>query len=766
MATRPVVKALASRGKTLTSLDIDREAFEKNQITSITKAINTVECPVKQKHVRVILIGTHQEQSAAFFRNIVRRIGLEENPIVCWKFCHVLHKVLRDGHRKAIIDSYQFRGKIVDLGKFWFPLREGYGRLIHAYCKLLICKIDFHARNQSFPGNLQVTDVELDKIGESDVNVFFQLTVEMFDYLDDILNLQSVIFGSFDMSRANSMTTAGQCRLAPLIPCIQDSSCLYDYCVKVLFKLHAVLPPTTLEGHRNRFLQIFKRLKQFYINSSHLQYFKNLIQVPTLPENPPNFLHQSDLRDYVSPVVRVRSDESPEGSEAGGTDTLVDLSIPRNSSTDASSEKLDTISIRSFPSEHSSANGFGSIIEEKNRMINKLMAGINELHMENQHRHAEYERALEKMRKHILDLEANRVEQDRLINTLNIEKESAMREVEELRAELERHKKGTDFETELAKVQQNYTIMKDAYAKMRGEHLELIRSKADLEKQMVSLKSQLEELKLEKEKRDAEACVQLPEIVENDDDVPADIGDQLKQELSEMETAIMQAAKRIEDLSAASKQKDTGIKLEVNEKILDSCTDLISAIMKLILDSKALQEEIISSGKDSTSSKDFYQRNYRWTEGLISAAKVVALAAKLLVDAADKVISGKTKFSELVAASNEIAAATAQLVVASRVKADRKSEKLTALSLSSKKVTECTGNVVATAKLCAEKVDSDTSNLDFSKMSLTQAKRLEFESQTRVIELKCDLEKELEKLASLRKQHYHLAGVSEGWEPQ
>lgn len=332
MATRPVVKALASRGKTLTSLDIDREAFEKNQITSITKAINNVECPVKQKHVRVILIGTHQEQSAAFFWNIVRRIGLEENPIVCWKFCHVLHKVLRDGHRKAIIDSYQFRGKIVDLGKFWFPLREGYGRLIHAYCKLLICKIDFHARNQSFPGNLQVTDAELDKIGESDVNVFFQLTVEMFDYLDDILNLQSIIFGSFDMSRANSMTTAGQCRLAPLIPCIQDSSCLYDYCVKVLFKLHAVLPPSTLEGHRNRFLQIFKRLKQFYINSSHLQYFKNLIQVPILPENPPNFLHQSDLRDYVSPVVRVRSDESPEGSEAGGTDTLVDLSIPRNSS--------------------------------------------------------------------------------------------------------------------------------------------------------------------------------------------------------------------------------------------------------------------------------------------------------------------------------------------------------------------------------------------------------------------------------------------------
>ena len=57
-----------------------------------------------------------------------------------------------------------------------------------------------------------------------------------------------------------------------------------------------------------------------------------------------------------------------------------------------------------------------------------------------------------------------------------MEKEASSRELDELRAELERHKKGTDAETELSKVQQNYQIMKEAYAKMRGEHLELIRS--------------------------------------------------------------------------------------------------------------------------------------------------------------------------------------------------------------------------------------------------------------------------------------------------
>lgn len=80
------------------------------------------------------------------------------------------------------------------------------------------------------------------------------------------------------------------------------------------------------------------------------------------------------------------------------------------------------------------------------------------------------------MRKHILELESQRIEQERSNNTLRMEKEASSRELDELRAELERHKKGTDAETELSKVQQNYQIMKEAYGKMRGEHLELIRS--------------------------------------------------------------------------------------------------------------------------------------------------------------------------------------------------------------------------------------------------------------------------------------------------
>lgn len=52
-------------------------------------------------------------------------------------------------------------------------------------------------------------------------------------------------------------------------------------------------------------------------------------------------------------------------------------------------------------------------------------------------------------------------------------------------------------------------------------------------------------------------------------------------------------------MMANAKKQDTGVKLEVNEKILDACTTLMQAIKELIKNSKELQHEIISQGKVS-----------------------------------------------------------------------------------------------------------------------------------------------------------------------
>ena len=115
-----------------------------------------------------------------------------------------------------------------------------------------------------------------------------------------------------------------------------------------------------------------------------------------------------------------------------------------------------------------------------------------------------------------------------------------------------------------------------------------------------------------------------------------DLAELVAVEISAMDVAIEEAARKIEELLEASRKNDTGAKLEVNEAVLDSCTELVKAIKELVNRSKALQKEIMAERGVEVSDREYYKMNSRWTEGLISAAKAVGLGAKLLVDAADR----------------------------------------------------------------------------------------------------------------------------------
>ena len=90
-----------------------------------------------------------------------------------------------------------------------------------------------------------------------------------------------------------------------------------------------------------------------------------------------------------------------------------------------------------------------------------------------------------------------------------------------------------------------------------------------------------------------------------------DLAELVAQEISAMDVAIEEAAKKIEELLEASRQKDTGTKLKVNEAVLDSCTALVKAIRDLVIKSKALQKEIISERGGEVSDKEFYKMNSR-----------------------------------------------------------------------------------------------------------------------------------------------------------
>ncbi|XP_022837805.1 huntingtin-interacting protein 1 isoform X3 [Spodoptera litura] len=452
------------------SLDAEREQFEKFQTLAIQKAINANETPVKEKHVRSTLIGTFKEQSAVTYWMVAIRLPLQENRIVAWKFCHVTHKLLREGHPACLDDSQRHIGMIENLGKLWVHLREGYGKLVHLYCNLLVCKLKFHARNPRFPGNMQLTAEELDAIAENDVNNYFQLCVELFDYMDEILNLQAAVFDSLGNARANSMTASGQCRLAALIPCAQDASQLYDCNVRLLFRLHASLPADTLAGHRERFRQQFKKLSSFYKHASSLQYYRNLLTLPVLPSNPPNFLQQSDFGTYVTPVVTI---PEPPPDEVDSVGSLIDTSDTMSQATMDNLEDFD----RPSPSPQPDP------IVERDRLIDHLQNELKRMRSEVSQLVQERNTMIGSMREHCSRIESQ-------LHNAKVELEEEKHKAEILAVQTPEIKQKLTETEEKAKVtDEKFQKLKGAYTQLREEHITLIRQKAEVDKLSASLRA-------------------------------------------------------------------------------------------------------------------------------------------------------------------------------------------------------------------------------------------------------------------------------------
>ncbi|XP_041731721.1 huntingtin-interacting protein 1 isoform X1 [Coregonus clupeaformis] len=1034
----PIPKALIRRTGGANSLELEKENFERGQAVSINKAINTQEVAVKEKHARTCILGTHHEKGAHTFWAAVNRLPLSSNAVLCWKFCHVFHKLLRDGHPNVIKDSMRNKADLSDMSRMWGHLSEGYGKLCSIYLKLLITKMEFHVKNPRFPGNLQMSNRQLDEAGENDVNNFFQLTVEMFDYLECELNLFLGVFSSLDMSRSVSVTAAGQCRLAPLIQVILDSSHLYDYTVKLLFKLHSCLPADTLQGHRDRFQEQFKKLKSLFYRSSNLQYFKRLIQIPQLPENPPNFLRASALSEHISPVVVIPAESSsPETEHMVDlvTEDLVDTDIPVQPAAvvEPRFDDLFGTSAATDPFNFNSQNGMRK--DDKDRLIEQLTREIQALREELESFRLESGRLCQALRGRVNELEAELAEQSHLRMQALGESEFLRVELDDLRRVKEDTEKEqrslTEIERKAVANEQRYTKLKEKYTELVQSHADLLRKNAEvtrqvtearaardevdsvrremqekvkaaqeatesrmtsneqeqveqlqeLQRELISSRAALDTLKStmassqqsseelssqlstvesekvelaeslskkeeelaglgeelervqsslagerengvktaealqnqlnEKESREqalesqlvaarwstlqgaveeaerivqdslaqlddpahisctssadylasrcqasldcmdrlhsardgyladntglselvraithlahlvgdtivqgsatshmvpveqadalsdsvkacgAEALTLLGQMKEQESLATADsatlraaldgilataeklrprglelqqgeLGDLVEQEMAATSAAVESAAARIEDMLNKSRAVDTGVKMEVNERILASCTDLMQAIKVLVLSSKDLQRDIVESGRGAASMKEFYVKNSRWTEGLISASKAVGWGATVMVDAADLVVQGKGKYEELMVCSHEIAASTAQLVAASKVKADKDNANLGRLKLASKGVTQATAGVVASTKSGKSQIE-EKDTMDFSSMTLTQIKRQEMDSQVSVLELETKLQKERERLGELRKKHYELAGVAEGW---
>ncbi|KAF8140620.1 ANTH domain-containing protein [Boletus edulis] len=235
-----------------------------------------------------------------------------------------------------------------------------------------------------------------------------------------------------------------------------------------------------------------------------------------------------------------------------------------------------------------------------------------------------------------------------------------------------------------------------------------------------------------------------------------DIGDIVEQEMLSAAQAIEAATQRLQELMSRPRDssKFTAVDLQVHDSILSAAMTITNAIARLIQAATESQQEIVAQGKGSSSVQQFYKRNNRWTEGLISAAKSVAFATNLLIESADGVLSGTHSLEQLIVASNEVAAATAQLVAASRVKANLMSKTQERLELAAKAVTEACKALVRQVKAVSAKQVQEE-EFDYKNMAVLEFKRREMEQQVEILKLEKELGAARHHLGAMRRAGYH-----------
>ena len=209
-----------------------------------------------------------------------------------------------------------------------------------------------------------------------------------------------------------------------------------------------------------------------------------------------------------------------------------------------------------------------------------------------------------------------------------------------------------------------------------------------------------------------------------------DLGDLVDSELTKAAKAIEAAAQRLAKLKNKPRDGYSTYELRVNDMILDAAVAVTTAIAALIKAATESQNEIVTSGRGSSSRTAFYKKNNRWTEGLISAAKAVATSTNTLIETADGVISGRNSPEQLIVASNDVAASTAQLVAASRVKATFNSKTQDRLEQASKAVgAACRALVRQVQAIIKERQREEGASEDYTALSGHEFKVREMEQQ-------------------------------------
>ena len=216
-----------------------------------------------------------------------------------------------------------------------------------------------------------------------------------------------------------------------------------------------------------------------------------------------------------------------------------------------------------------------------------------------------------------------------------------------------------------------------------------------------------------------------------------------------------------ERIAKSSQKLRVNIDMDVPKPLLSMVIAITDAVLSLVKAAIECQNEIAKNNKTQTLSQ-FYLKNSRWTEGLISASRAVASATNLLITIGTKLVEQEGKpdsdfsLEEFIVASREVAASTIQLVAASRVKTSLHSKAQQNLETSSNGVSDACKALVnhILAQRDEGKSAEEQAPIDFS--SDRALKTMEMEQQVTILKLEQALNAARNRLYEIRKHAYYL----------
>lgn len=209
---------------------------------------------------------------------------LMSSEVPCFKALILIHKLLVDGPKIVLKEGQREYGFLDGLVRQFSYARSLYPSLIRLYVGYLKYKLEFHRIRPDFTGNFDYEEYVSLK-GVSDLNEGYQTVFDLLELLSKIDEFQRGLIDEYKRSYG------ADCMVSSLVPFIEESYGVYKFVTSMLSALHLkVESHDALQILRVKYEDLFWKLKKFYEIARTIKYLTALVAIPTLPNEPQQFI--------------------------------------------------------------------------------------------------------------------------------------------------------------------------------------------------------------------------------------------------------------------------------------------------------------------------------------------------------------------------------------------------------------------------------------------------------------------------------------------